>query len=237
MKRFVTITVKAEFKADQEFQYKAHFALWSAIKSPLLIGNDLRTMSASTLTILNNPAIIALNQDPKGKSIARIRRDFIGKKDQYGIAEVQVWSGPLHGGDQVVILLNVADEDIEISAGLDEIFLEDGPGGSAPQIQQKWDVYDLWGNRMDNALAQKILDADTASALKLLEQANWYNSTALPYKEGLKNGDERLLGKKVGSIEKGGKLSKKVKKHAAEVFRLKSVGGGGKRKAHTKEEL
>jgi alpha-galactosidase len=201
------------------------------------MGNDLRTLSPSALTILNNPAIIAINQDPEGRSIVRIRRDFNVKKDKYGVGEVQVWSGSLYGGDQVVLLLNAADEDLEISTSLEEIFLHDGPGGSAPQVQEKWEIYDLWANRMEESLAQKILDADTAKAEELLAEANWYNATTTPYKEGLKKGDERLMGKKIGRINAGGKLTKKVKKHAAEIFRLKSVGTGGKRKVHSKEEL
>jgi len=201
------------------------------------MGNDLRSLSPASLSILNNPAIIAINQDPEGRSATRIRRDLNVKKDKYGVGEVQVWSGSLYGGDQVVILLNAADEDLEISAGLDEIFLHDGPGGSAPQNFEEWEVYDLWANRMDEKLAQKILDADAPQAIELLASANWYNSTALSYKEGLKRSDARLLGKKVGKIAAKGTLTKKVRKHAAEIFRLRSVGEGGKRKVHSREEL
>ncbi len=55
-------------------EYKAHFALWAAIKSPLFLGNDLRSMTPETLSILNNPAIIALSQDPKGRSVLRVQK-------------------------------------------------------------------------------------------------------------------------------------------------------------------
>jgi alpha-galactosidase len=142
----------------------------------------------------------------------------------------QVWSGALAGGDQVVVLLNVADEDLDISVGLDEIFIFDGPGGSAPQVKQAWHVYDLWADRMDDKLAQQVLDADTETARKLLNRANWYNSTAIPYKDGLKAGDDRLFGRKVDTIKARGTLTKRVRKHAAEVYRLKAVGEGGKRR-------
>jgi alpha-galactosidase len=201
------------------------------------MGNDLRELSPTALSILNNPAIIAINQDPEGRSVARIRREFVDQKDKYGMGEIQVWSGSLYGGDQVVILLNAAGEDLEISAGLDEIFLHDGPEGSAPQVQEEWEVYDLWADRMDEELAREILDADTEKATELLKGANWYNSTETPYKEGIKNRDERLMGKKVGTIKPGGAWTTTVKKHAAEIYRLKSVSNGGKRKSHTKEEL
>ena len=178
------------------------------------MGNDLRTLSAPSLTILNNPAVIAISQDPEGRSVARVRRDLNVAKDKYGVGEIQVWSGSLSGGDQVVLLLNAAGEDARISASLEEIFLHDGPEGSAPQVNEEWEVYDLWGNRMDDALAQKILDADEKEVEKLWKQANWYNATEVSYKDGLKKRDERLMGKKIGKIAPGGTLTAKVKRHS-----------------------
>jgi alpha-galactosidase len=201
------------------------------------MGNDLRTLSASALTILNNPAVIAVSQDPEGRSVARVRRETDIAKDKYGIGEIQVWSGPLYGGDQVVVLLNAAGEDARISASLEEIFLHDGPEGSAPQINEEWEVFDLWADRMDTAFAQKILKAPTDKLERLFKEASWYNSTELSYKDGLKRRDARLMGKKVGNIAPGGSLTAKVKRHSVEMYRLKSVAHGGKRKVHSKEEL
>lgn len=201
------------------------------------MGNDLRTLSASALTILNNPAVIAISQDPDGRSVARVRRGMNAAKDKYGVGEIQVWSGSLYGGDQVVILLNAAGEDARISVSLEEIFLHDGPEGSAPQNNEEWEVYDLWADRMDNVLAQKILDAEAEDLPKLFRDANWYNSTEMSYKDGLKKKDARLMGKKVRTTKPGGSLTAKVKRHSAEMYRLKSVGHGGKRKVHAKEEL
>jgi alpha-galactosidase len=201
------------------------------------MGNDLRTLSASALTILNNPAVIAVSQDPEGRSVARVRRETDVAKDKYGIGEIQVWSGPLYGGDQVVVLLNAAGEDARISASLEEIFLHDGPEGTAPQINEEWEVFDLWADRMDTAFAQKILKAPMDKLERLFKEANWYNSTELSYKDGLKRRDARLMGKKVGNITPGGSLAAKVKRHSVEMYRLKSVAHGGKRKVYAKEEL
>jgi alpha-galactosidase len=198
--------------------------MWAALKSPLLMGHDLRTMSATTLTILNNPAIIAISQDPLGVAVNLARRDTNVKKDKYGMGETHMWTGRLAGGDQVVILFNAADEDIQMSASLEEIFYYEGPEGSAPQVKQAWDVYDLWAGRMDIETAQKILDAedDLRSCEQLLKEANWYNSSVMSYEEGIKAGDSRLLGKKSSSIAAGGTLSVLVKRHSAEVFRLRT---------------
>lgn len=223
-----------------ELQYKAHFSMWAALKSPLLIGTDIRKLSSATLTILNNPAVIAISQDPLGRSIAQVRRDTDGlKKDKYGMGETQVWSGHLSGGDEVVVLFNAADEDVEMTASLEEIFYADGPEGSAEAVHKEWEVYDLWANRMDSATAQKILDAgETIEASeKLFQGANWYNATALSYQDGLKANDPRLLGKFVGIIQPRGVLKFMVKRHSAEMFRLRSSGGEARRYISVRDEL
>jgi len=54
-------------------EYVAHFSLWSISKAPLLIGCDVTKMSNATLSILTNPEVIAVNQDPlgvQGKKVA-----------------------------------------------------------------------------------------------------------------------------------------------------------------------
>lgn len=44
----------------------AHFGLWCIMSSPLLIGCDLSTLPESSLKLLTNKELIALNQDPLG---------------------------------------------------------------------------------------------------------------------------------------------------------------------------
>ncbi|KAH9213580.1 alpha-galactosidase [Leptodontidium sp. 2 PMI_412] len=201
-------------------EYKAHFSMWAMLNSPLLMGNDLRTLSSSALTILNNPAVIAINQDPLAKSAIRIFRSTSVAKDGYGQGEIQIWSGKLFGGDQVVGFLNAANEDMKMSASLKEIFLREA--GKAPQVEEKWDVHDLWANRMDDEDARKILDASPEFRLRMFADLDWYNSTEIPYELGIMNGDPRLLGKKIGTVAPHRTLTTVVKKHSIEIFRLRS---------------
>lgn len=42
---------------------KTHFSMWCMLNSPLMAGNDLRTISKQTIEILTNKELIALNQD------------------------------------------------------------------------------------------------------------------------------------------------------------------------------
>lgn len=48
-------------------EYQSHFALWAALKSPLLIGCGLTGITNETLTILGNTEVIAVNQDSMGR--------------------------------------------------------------------------------------------------------------------------------------------------------------------------
>ena len=43
--------------------------MWAIMKSPLLIGTDIRLLDAGALSIYANPAVIAINQDPAGISV------------------------------------------------------------------------------------------------------------------------------------------------------------------------
>ncbi|KAK4579836.1 hypothetical protein LTR86_000037 [Recurvomyces mirabilis] len=223
-------------------EYKAHFSMWAALKSPLLLGNDLREMNAATLSIINNPAIIAISQDPRGKAVMRISRNTSVPQDEFGVGECQIWSGPLANGDQVVIFFNAADTAVDMSTTLDEVFVMDGPHGSAPQAQQTWAIHDLWAegySRMNRKDANAILEASSeAGRRKVFKKLNWYNATETPYSEGLAAGDERLFGVEIGKVTAGGRINVRVERHAAKVFGLRSMTEQGKaRKTLYKQEL
>lgn len=204
--------------------------MWAALKSPLLLGNDIREMDAATLSIINNPAIIAISQDPRGKAIQRLTVNTSVAKDEYGIGEAQVWSGPLANGDQIVVLFNAANEDLEMDVSLAEIFVMDGPGGSAAQVEQTWAVHDLWANRMSEADAETVLKSGKVEGA--------YNATETPYAQGLADEDHRLFGEKIGEVKPRGQVQTHVPRHAAKVFRLRSVDGKDKtRKSLVREEL
>ncbi|KAK0120538.1 hypothetical protein ONS96_010744 [Cadophora gregata f. sp. sojae] len=216
-------------------EYKAHFSMWAMLNSPLLMGNDLRTLSPRALTILNNPAVIAINQDPLAKSAIRIYRNTSVAKDEYAQGEIQIWSGKLFGGDQVVAFLNAANEDLEMSASLKEIFIREA--GKAPQVEEEWTVYDLWANRMNDGDAERILEALPEARLAIFAELDWYNSTDIPYELGIINGDPRLLGKNVGTILAHGTLDVKVKSHSIEIFRLRSPNRDVKEEGLAKDKV
>lgn len=78
---------------------RTHFTMWCEMAAPLIMGNNLTTMSAQTLQILTNSEAIAVDQDPAGEQGVLVG----GVKDS-----AEVWSKPL-GYDfttRAVALLN-----------------------------------------------------------------------------------------------------------------------------------
>jgi alpha-galactosidase len=78
-------------------EYRAHMSLWAMQAAPLIAGNDLRTMSAETKSILTNAEVIAVDQDSLGAQ---------GTLVSSGPPERQVWSKRLQDGSRAVVLLN-----------------------------------------------------------------------------------------------------------------------------------
>ncbi len=80
---------------------KSHFSLWCMLAAPLMAGNDLRSMSAATKSILTNKNLIAIDQDALGRQGYRveIKEDF------------EVFVKPLQGGDTAVCLFNRGDQE------------------------------------------------------------------------------------------------------------------------------
>jgi len=79
-----------------ESEDRAHFFLWSLLKSPLLIGCDLTKMSSATVSTLGAVEVIAVNQDSLGA-----QGDLV-----YQLGPMQIWAGPLADGSRAVVVFN-----------------------------------------------------------------------------------------------------------------------------------
>jgi hypothetical protein len=53
-------------QALSQKQCEVQIAMWAIFAAPLLMSNDLRNLSASAKAILQNPGVLAINQDPAG---------------------------------------------------------------------------------------------------------------------------------------------------------------------------
>ncbi|MFT3827415.1 MAG: glycoside hydrolase family 27 protein [Chitinophagaceae bacterium] len=82
---------------------KTHFSMWCMLNSPLLAGNDLRTMTKQTIEILTNKEIIALNQDEGFQQARRILKE----------GDIEVWMKPLgkKGKAKAFAIMNRGDNE------------------------------------------------------------------------------------------------------------------------------
>jgi alpha-galactosidase len=77
-------------------EYRTHMSLWALTAAPLLAGNDIRTMSDVTKSILLNKEVIAVDQDALGRQASPV---INGK--------LETWVKPLSGGSVAVGVVNL----------------------------------------------------------------------------------------------------------------------------------
>ncbi|KAJ3115276.1 hypothetical protein HDU96_000898 [Phlyctochytrium bullatum] len=112
-------------------QYRTHFSAWAALKSPLILGNDLTKMSSEVLAIVSNKHVIEVNQDALGKSAHLFKRD--------AKTGVDVWIGELVGQNRVVLFINRGEKDVAVGDAKVETKLL---GAVGDQEVVAWDLWD-----------------------------------------------------------------------------------------------
>ena len=75
---------------------RAHFSMWCMLASPLIAGNDLRSMSETTRSIITNKNVIAINQDKLGVQALKI----------FSEGALQIWVKPLEKNEWAILFLN-----------------------------------------------------------------------------------------------------------------------------------
>jgi alpha-galactosidase len=106
-------------------EYQAHMSMWAVLNAPLIAGNDLRSMTATTRDLLTNPEVIAVDQDWGGAQGDKVA-DF---------GDLEVWAKPMSTGGAAVVLLNRGIGGAEIATSADEIGLRGA---------DEYSVRDLW---------------------------------------------------------------------------------------------
>jgi hypothetical protein len=85
---------------------RVHMSLWAISGAPLIVGADLTSLSDTTRSILTNPEVIAIDQDPLGLQAVKVQGNPNG---------IEVWSKRLaRPGERAVLLLNRTDADAPI---------------------------------------------------------------------------------------------------------------------------
>lgn len=77
---------------------RTEFSFWSLWSAPLIVATDIRNMTAEKQSILLNPEVIAIDQDPLARGGDRIWYD--------NATHAQIWAKQIANGRQAVILFN-----------------------------------------------------------------------------------------------------------------------------------
>ena len=110
-------------------QNRSHFALWCIMASPLIMGCDLRTMTATTIATINNKEVIAVDQDSLGIQGKRIK----------GAGQLEIWLKPLKDSAYAVLLFNRTTSTRDISVTWSELGI---PAGTY-YIRNLWKHQDI----------------------------------------------------------------------------------------------
>ena len=79
---------------------RSHFAMWTMLASPLIMGNDLRMASSETIKTLANKEVIQVNQDKLGIQGFRFSNEN----------ELEIWIKPLANDEWAITFVNMGDK-------------------------------------------------------------------------------------------------------------------------------
>ena len=101
-----------------ENEERTHMAYWCIASSPMLIGCDMTKLRESSLALLKNKDLIAMNQDVLGIGAPVVQR----KGDVYVVAKDME---QLHGSKRAVVVMNLTDSEQTIRVDLAKLELSD----------------------------------------------------------------------------------------------------------------
>lgn len=126
---------------------RAHFTMWCMMASPLILGNDLRSMSKETREILLNKELIAVDQDT------------LGVQGLHFCTEqgLDFWFKPLANGDWAFTILNSTKKDVEYAINWQRFNLYDDEVSkrSTTFDKQVYGIRDLWTHKMAGQTSTK----------------------------------------------------------------------------------
>ncbi len=137
-------------------EYRTHMSLWSMLSAPLIAGNDLRTMSDETKSILMNKEVIAVDQDPAAKPT----QILAGGSGQPGTVET-LWR-PMQDGSIIIGIFNRGEQ--PTVAGFEWTSL---PGGLAGKSRSARDLWTHQAVPVDGAKFASTIPAHGVTLLRI----------------------------------------------------------------------
>jgi alpha-galactosidase len=132
---------------DTEAQ--SQLSMWAMVAAPLILGSDPRSLSSTTIKMLKNANVIAIDQDPLGVQGYLVSQSDTGQ---------QVWVKPLAGGAGAVALFNRGSSAAQITTSARAVGL---PGA------RRCHLLDVWTNQTTTTTTGTISASVPAHAVLL----------------------------------------------------------------------
>jgi alpha-galactosidase len=110
-------------------QARSQFSMWAVVAAPLILGSDPRALSSTSINMLKNSQVIAIDQDSLGAQGYLV--SGLG-------TTAQVWVKPLANGDRAVALLNEASSSQQISTSASAVGMPNA---------KRYHLLNLWTNQ------------------------------------------------------------------------------------------
>lgn len=114
---------------------QTQMAIWAISASPLIMGNDMRNVSADSKAILTNEHAIAVSQDPLGQMGIRLSANV----------PAQIWARELDNGDVAVALYHRGDPKASSADPIDITVDMTMPGIN---LHSQVNVFDIWTKKV-----------------------------------------------------------------------------------------
>ena len=106
-------------------QAQSQFSMWAMVAAPLILGSDPRLLSTTNLNMLENPRVIAIDQDSLGAQGYLLSHS----------GSAQVWVKPLAGGARALALFNTGSSSQQISTSASAAGM---PGAGQYKLLNVW---------------------------------------------------------------------------------------------------
>jgi alpha-galactosidase len=124
-------------------QAQSQFSMWAMVAAPLILGSDPRSLSSTSISMLENANLIAIDQDSLGAQGTLLSQSGSG----------QVWVKPLASGARAVALFNRGSSALQITTSANAIGL---PGA------KNYHLLNLWTNKISTtkSIITAVVPAD-----------------------------------------------------------------------------
>jgi alpha-galactosidase len=144
-----------------EGENRAHFSMWAMMAAPLMAGNDLSRMTPTTLAILTNKNVIAIDQDSLG---------IQGHRKEWTADSVEVWIKPLKNNQWAVAFLNRGSKTTELQYTWSEKVLKDSVHHIQLDLRNShYQLRDVWQDKPLGSINQPLKTVIPAHDILLIK--------------------------------------------------------------------